>query len=207
MAATLWPSLMPPLSTSACANRSASIAAIWWRKPWKPWRMNPPSRWATSFCVACPWRWAPAGQKIAAAKPRTKIGSALGWDQTRVHLELLRLEEERALFLHPKHGSPANSPQSCVGRPLPLHSTCKIRKTDTSTSFPPAAHEGGSGSSPQSRHHPDWSFPISAIRVNQVLLGFSDHPMSRSPDHPISAASPSLGLPSHPTSSQNGVGF
>jgi len=51
-----------------------------------------------------------------------KIGSALGWDQTRVHLELLRLEEERSLFLHPKHGSPANSPQSCVGRPLPLQS-------------------------------------------------------------------------------------
>jgi len=53
----------------------------------------------------------------------TKIGSALGWDQTRVHLELLRLEEERTQFLHPSHGSPANSPQSCVGRPIPLHST------------------------------------------------------------------------------------
>jgi glycerol-3-phosphate dehydrogenase len=52
-----------------------------------------------------------------------KIGSALGWDQTRVHLELLRLEEERTQFLHPSHGSPANSPQSCVGRPIPLHST------------------------------------------------------------------------------------
>ena len=53
----------------------------------------------------------------------TKIGSALGWDQTRVHLELLRLEEERTQFLHPSPGSPADSPQSCVGRPLPLHTT------------------------------------------------------------------------------------
>src|SRR5579871_1793804 len=54
-----------------------------------------------------------------------KIGSALGWDQTRVHLELLRLEEERTAFLHPSAGSPANSPQSCAGRPLPLHSTAQ----------------------------------------------------------------------------------
>jgi hypothetical protein len=35
----------------------------------------------------------------------------------------LRLEEERAQFLHPSHGSPANSPQSCAGRPSQLHST------------------------------------------------------------------------------------
>ena len=53
----------------------------------------------------------------------TKIGSALGWDQTRVHLELLRLEEERTQFLHPSHGSPADSPQSCIGRPMPVQST------------------------------------------------------------------------------------
>ncbi|HEY2115752.1 MAG TPA: FAD-dependent oxidoreductase, partial [Candidatus Angelobacter sp.] len=52
-----------------------------------------------------------------------KIGRALGWDQQRIYMELLRLEEERAQFLHPKSGSPANSPQSCVGRPTPLHST------------------------------------------------------------------------------------
>jgi glycerol-3-phosphate dehydrogenase len=52
-----------------------------------------------------------------------KIGSALGWDQARVYLELSRLEEERAQFLHPKSGSPADSPQSCAGRPTPLQST------------------------------------------------------------------------------------
>jgi glycerol-3-phosphate dehydrogenase len=51
-----------------------------------------------------------------------KIGSALGWDHTRVYLELSRLEEERAQFLHPKPGSPADSPQSCAGRPTPLQS-------------------------------------------------------------------------------------
>ena len=41
--------------------------------------------------------------------------------EPRVHLELLRLEEERTQFLHPKSGSPADSPQSCAGRPFPLH--------------------------------------------------------------------------------------
>ncbi|HZI55650.1 MAG TPA: glycerol-3-phosphate dehydrogenase/oxidase, partial [Verrucomicrobiae bacterium] len=32
-----------------------------------------------------------------------KIGRALGWDQSRVYMELLRLEEERDQFLHPRH--------------------------------------------------------------------------------------------------------
>src|SRR5712671_664034 len=53
----------------------------------------------------------------------TKIGSALGWDQSRVNLELSRLEEERTQFLHPSSGSPADSPQSCLGKPSPLQST------------------------------------------------------------------------------------
>lgn len=65
--------------------------------------------------------WSEECSREAAAK----IGSALGWDQTRVHLELLRLEEERTAFLHPSHGSPANSPQSCAGRPLPLQRTAQ----------------------------------------------------------------------------------
>jgi glycerol-3-phosphate dehydrogenase len=51
-----------------------------------------------------------------------KIGSALGWDQARIYVELSRLEEERSQFLHPKPGSPADSKQSCAGRPSPLQS-------------------------------------------------------------------------------------
>jgi glycerol-3-phosphate dehydrogenase len=51
-----------------------------------------------------------------------KIGRALGWDQPRIYMELLRLEEERTLFLHPRPGRPANSPQNCTGRPSPLQS-------------------------------------------------------------------------------------
>jgi glycerol-3-phosphate dehydrogenase len=62
--------------------------------------------------------WSEDCSREAAAK----IGSALGWDQSRVHLELSRLEEERTQFLHPSSGSPADSPQSCVGRPSPLQS-------------------------------------------------------------------------------------
>lgn len=50
-----------------------------------------------------------------------KIGCALGWDQSRVYLELLRLEEERALFLHPRSGRSVNPKQGCSDRPSPLH--------------------------------------------------------------------------------------
>jgi glycerol-3-phosphate dehydrogenase len=50
-----------------------------------------------------------------------KIGRALGWDQSRIYMELLRLEEERAQFLHPRPGQSADSKQSCVGQPSPLH--------------------------------------------------------------------------------------
>jgi hypothetical protein len=31
-----------------------------------------------------------------------KIGSALGWDEARIHAELDRFEEERQSFLHPR---------------------------------------------------------------------------------------------------------
>ncbi len=51
-----------------------------------------------------------------------KIGRALGWDKARIYMELLRLEEERMQFLHPRHGSPAYAKQGCVGKPSPLHS-------------------------------------------------------------------------------------
>jgi glycerol-3-phosphate dehydrogenase len=50
-----------------------------------------------------------------------KIGSALGWDQSRVYMELLRLEEEREQFLHPRHGPAVGPKQGCGGRPSPMH--------------------------------------------------------------------------------------
>jgi glycerol-3-phosphate dehydrogenase len=50
-----------------------------------------------------------------------KVGRALGWDQSRVYMELLRLEEEREQFLHPRHGQPVNPKPGCSGQPSPLH--------------------------------------------------------------------------------------
>ena len=48
-----------------------------------------------------------------------KIGHALGWDQSRVYLELLRLEEEREQFLHPR-GTPGDPKRRCDGSVTPL---------------------------------------------------------------------------------------
>ncbi|MGC2695119.1 MAG: glycerol-3-phosphate dehydrogenase/oxidase [Candidatus Angelobacter sp.] len=48
-----------------------------------------------------------------------KIGRALSWDQSRVYLELLRLEEERELFLHPR-GQPTDPKRRCDGPVTPL---------------------------------------------------------------------------------------
>ena len=42
-----------------------------------------------------------------------KIGRALGWDQSRIYMELLRLEEEREQFLHPRHGQPVDPRKGC----------------------------------------------------------------------------------------------
>jgi glycerol-3-phosphate dehydrogenase len=50
-----------------------------------------------------------------------KIGRALGWDQTRVYMELLRFEEERAQFLHPRPGQAVNAKPEC-GTKYPLQS-------------------------------------------------------------------------------------
>jgi glycerol-3-phosphate dehydrogenase len=44
-----------------------------------------------------------------------KIGRVLGWDQPRIYLELLRLEEEREQFLHPR-GRPGDSKPGCASR-------------------------------------------------------------------------------------------
>ncbi len=51
-----------------------------------------------------------------------KIGRALGWDQPRVYLELLRLEEEREQFLHPRGGRPANPSRGCGAQASPMQS-------------------------------------------------------------------------------------
>ena len=61
-------------------------------------------------------------QEECSREAAEKIGRALGWDQTRIYMELLRLEEERASFLHPRHGQPRDAKQSCVGRPSPAQS-------------------------------------------------------------------------------------
>jgi glycerol-3-phosphate dehydrogenase len=50
-----------------------------------------------------------------------KIGNALGWDQSRVYMELLRLEEERDQFLHPRHGQITQAKPGCGSQPSPLH--------------------------------------------------------------------------------------
>ncbi|HKV91133.1 MAG TPA: glycerol-3-phosphate dehydrogenase/oxidase [Candidatus Angelobacter sp.] len=45
-----------------------------------------------------------------------KIGHALGWDRSRIYLELLRFEEEREQFLHPRHGQPREAKPGCGAR-------------------------------------------------------------------------------------------
>ncbi|HZU30420.1 MAG TPA: glycerol-3-phosphate dehydrogenase/oxidase [Candidatus Angelobacter sp.] len=47
-----------------------------------------------------------------------KIGRTLGWDESRVYAELLRFEEERAQFLHPRHSQPVEANPGCGARPL-----------------------------------------------------------------------------------------
>jgi glycerol-3-phosphate dehydrogenase len=49
-----------------------------------------------------------------------KIGRALGWDQSRVYMELLRLEEEREHFLHPRHGQPVEPKSGCGAHVTPV---------------------------------------------------------------------------------------
>ena len=61
-------------------------------------------------------------QEECSREAAQKIGHALGWDQSRIYMELLRFEEERASFLHPRHGQPSDAKQSCVGKPLPAQS-------------------------------------------------------------------------------------
>ena len=51
-----------------------------------------------------------------------KIGRALGWDQSRISIELERLEEERDKFLHPRHGQQLDPKRGCGSQPSPLQS-------------------------------------------------------------------------------------
>jgi glycerol-3-phosphate dehydrogenase len=51
-----------------------------------------------------------------------KIGRALGWDKSRIYMELLRFEEERAQFLHPRHSQPTDPNPGCGGFPSPMES-------------------------------------------------------------------------------------
>jgi glycerol-3-phosphate dehydrogenase len=51
-------------------------------------------------------------QRECSREAAQKIGRALGWDQARLHMELLRCEEERAIFLHP--GQPRDAKPGCL---------------------------------------------------------------------------------------------
>ena len=51
-----------------------------------------------------------------------KIGRALDWDQPRVYTELLRFEEERTNFLHPKQRPQMNAKPGCGGQIAPMQS-------------------------------------------------------------------------------------
>jgi glycerol-3-phosphate dehydrogenase len=61
-------------------------------------------------------------QEECSREAAEKIGRALGWDKQRIYMELLRLEEEREQFLHPRAGQKRDAKQSCVGRPSPAQS-------------------------------------------------------------------------------------
>ena len=54
-----------------------------------------------------------------------KIGHALGWDQSRVSLELTQLEEERNQFLHPRQGQHLDPAKGCGSPASALHSETK----------------------------------------------------------------------------------
>jgi glycerol-3-phosphate dehydrogenase len=61
-------------------------------------------------------------QEECSREAAEKIGRALGWDKQRIYMELLRLEEEREQFLHPRHGQKRDAKQSCVGKPSQVQS-------------------------------------------------------------------------------------
>jgi glycerol-3-phosphate dehydrogenase len=59
-------------------------------------------------------------QEECSRQAAQKIGRALGWDQARVYMELLRFEEERTSFLHPRHGQKREEKPGCGGSESPI---------------------------------------------------------------------------------------
>lgn len=59
-------------------------------------------------------------QEDCSREAAQKIGRALGWDTARVYMELLRFEEERASFLHPRHGQPRDAKPGCLSSESPI---------------------------------------------------------------------------------------
>jgi glycerol-3-phosphate dehydrogenase len=58
--------------------------------------------------------------EVCSNEAARKIGRALAWDQSRIHMELTRMEEEREQFLHPRRGLNMDSKKSCINQPTPL---------------------------------------------------------------------------------------
>jgi glycerol-3-phosphate dehydrogenase len=61
-------------------------------------------------------------QEECSQEAARKIGHALGWDKSRISVELTRLEEERNQFLHPRHGQRLDPKNGCGSQPTPLQS-------------------------------------------------------------------------------------
>jgi glycerol-3-phosphate dehydrogenase len=61
-------------------------------------------------------------QEECSGEAARKIGHALGWDKSRISVELTRLEEERNQFLHPRHGQRLDPKNGCGSQPTPLQS-------------------------------------------------------------------------------------
>ena len=61
-------------------------------------------------------------QEECSQEAARKIGRALGWDKSRISVELTRLEEERNQFLHPRHGQRLDPKNGCGSQTSPLQS-------------------------------------------------------------------------------------
>jgi glycerol-3-phosphate dehydrogenase len=59
-------------------------------------------------------------QEECSREAAQKIGRALGWDHGRIDMELLRFEEERISFLHPRQGQPRDAKPGCMSSESPI---------------------------------------------------------------------------------------